>query len=263
MKHDESRKFLTSYLEGLQRKDWAYVIPHQDKAARLVARLYPSTAFPVLSGSYFPTSYVATQKQIIQTALVNLEDDPTLDEEPETSPWVATADELDDLANSMPENDWTAQATEAGQLVRYVNPDAADLIKELIWRHSKAMGAEARASYRQQAIAAIRGAAKGARLLGALPGTDGRPPGTVVNVNQEQTVAMTSVTITSITELLRWEDLPEEVRPSLESMQAAAEKKDKPGFMKSASEFADRAAKFPNLVDKIGDAWDWLSTLPI
>ena len=261
MNAEEAKSFLTSYLDALERRDWDFVVPRQDKASRLVKQLCDRPRFPRLQGAAFPHANIANQKQTVQIALANLEDDPSrLEDHPdEPSPWDQTAQELDRLASTMPEGEaWTAQATEAAQIVRYVNPATANQIEKTISAWDLA-GPDLAPNARAQVIAAIKGAATGARLLGALPAAG--QPGTVVNVSQQQSLA--AVTVTSIRGLLDWDELPDDVRPALTAMESAAENRDKPEFMKSASEFAEQASKFPNLVAKIGDAWDWVAGLGI
>lgn len=109
---------LTVYEGELQ--DW--LIAHQGVVGNIVARLVPRARLQFMGGSSWPSAIPAEHKHLVSTALVNLNADPGLanriapqEATPEVNRREATAGRLDKLADTMPEDDWTGQATEAQQ----------------------------------------------------------------------------------------------------------------------------------------------------
>lgn len=260
---------LSEYITKLDAKEWDWVIPRQDRVGTIVASLVEGVMWPVMSGDYWPSEYSTVQRQLIQTALVNLHEDPTLADRlstkrpvPEANPWKETADQLDALVETMPKDDWTGQATEAQQLVRYVNAEAAQQIGNLVEKHS-AFGAQDFPGAREKVLGVVRGAAAAAKRHGPyLPATG---PHTVVNIEQRQeqrqAQQQASPAAASIDDVMAWEDLPDELRPQLEAMKEAKDMGDRPGFLQRSSDFAKKAEAFPSLMAKLGDAWEWVAGL--
>ncbi len=265
MSADEIRAKLTEYLDKLDVKDWDWVIPRQDRVSKIVGALVDGVSWPMLGGSVLPSSYTTLQRQLVETALVNLGDDPALADGlglglgKEQNPWEATADQLDELAQKMPESHWTGQAVEAQQLVRYVNAAAGEQIGDLVEKHS-VIGPPQFPGAREKVIGVIRGAAAAARRHGPHDGTLSSPQ-TVVNVEQRQEQRQAAVSAVSIEDLLASEDLPDEVRPVLVEMKDAKDAGDREGVLKRTSDLAGMVAKFPDLASKIGDVSEWVSRL--
>jgi hypothetical protein len=72
------RVTLSEYLARLNAQDWDWVIPRQHRVGNLVGVLVDSVMWPVMSGGYWPSDYPTVQRQWVETALVNLDADPTL-----------------------------------------------------------------------------------------------------------------------------------------------------------------------------------------
>lgn len=160
-------KNLIEYRDKLNEGDWSWVIPRQDSIGNIVGKLIDAgIVWPVMSGSYWPKDYPVVQLQWVETAIFNLETDPTLAERLRPKdPWILTAERLEEVAASMSTSDWIESASEAQQLVAVVNPSAADQIGDLIEKHS-VLGSADYPDARERVVGVIRGAATRARLHG-------------------------------------------------------------------------------------------------
>lgn len=167
MDSDEAHNALTEYRDKLNQRDWPWIIPRQDAIRTIVSGLVDRTfAWPVLGGSYWPSQHPTVQLQLIETALFNLESQPALAAAIGSKDrWAATADRLDEIADSMPAGDWIGLAAEAQQLVAVLNPDVARQIEDLVDKHSL-LGEHDYPGARERVLGAIRGAAVRARLHG-------------------------------------------------------------------------------------------------
>lgn len=161
-------KKLSEYRDKLAEGDWDWVIPRQDGIGKIVGRLIESgVIWPVMSGSYWPHDYPVVQLQWVETAIFNLEADPSIAERltSRKDPWILTAERLEEIAESMPTSDWTGPATEAQQLVATINPSAAEQIRDLVEKHS-VFGPADYPGGREMVIGVLKGAATRARLHG-------------------------------------------------------------------------------------------------
>lgn len=75
----EAESALSEYLDHLAAGDHNWCIPQQQRIRRIVAQLTDGVlVWPVMGGGYYPSDYPVVQRQKIQTALVNLRDNPVL-----------------------------------------------------------------------------------------------------------------------------------------------------------------------------------------
>lgn len=248
-------------------RDW--LIRNQGVVGNLLVRLVPGARFRQFGGAYWPASIPAEQRDLVRTALGNIEGMPHLADqfldpiEPE-DPWAATADELEAIADSLPQDGWTGFALQAAQLVRRVDSKAADQIHDIIEKHD-ILGPHDYPSARENAHGIIRGAATAARRFGTMEASPA--PQTVVSVSQSQSAAASAaasaqaVAMSRLEDVLTWRDLPNELRPDLEALREAASKGDKKRTLEEASNVAGQLANFPALVVKLGDFWELIQGL--
>lgn len=166
MDADAALKKLAEYRDNLEAGNSDWVIPRQDAIGKIVSKLVDGIVWPVMSGSYWPADYPTVQQQWVESAIFNLETDPSLAKVlGPKDPWIETAERLEAIADSMPSSDWVGQALEAQQLVAAVNPSAADQVGDLVEKHTM-FGASDFPGAREKVLGVIRGAASRARLHG-------------------------------------------------------------------------------------------------